>query len=178
MKDRTWELMQKHLEAGCYFMVSSQGLAPTEPALHAVARDLGCELPDEFIVHSTNKYGGLYVEVKEELWPRPEEFDVGPFWSFLYGLYTLNIADGIPDFMNLQANAREFQNDTEHKVIPFLKIIGDANVYCFDQRGVIVRWDHELNELEKEDKSFFEVLDLELGELATRKDQKLSQKDG
>jgi hypothetical protein len=175
MQDRTWELLQKRLESGCYYIVSSQDSAPTESDLRAVARDLGCELPEEFIVHSTNKYGGVYVEVKEELWPRPKELDVGPFWSFLYGLYTLNIADGVPDFMNLQKNAREFQNDTEHKVIPFLKIVGDADAYCFDQRGAIVHWDHELNELEKQDKSFFEVLDFELGELAIRKDRKLQQ---
>ena len=169
--------MQKHLESGFYYIVSSQASAPTETELRAVARELGCELPDEFIVHSTNKYGGQYVEVKEELWPRPKELDVRPFWSFLYGLYTFNVAADIPDFMNLQSHAREFQNETEHNVIPFLKVIADADVYCFDERGTIVRWNHELNELDRQDRSFFDVLDFELGELADRKDRKLAERD-
>lgn len=94
MQDRTWELLQKHLETGIYDVVSAQSSAPSESELRAVADELGCPLSDEFVVHSTNQYGGLCVEVKEELWPRAEAFEVGPFWSFLYGFYTFNIAEG------------------------------------------------------------------------------------
>lgn len=177
MLDRTWELMQKHLEADTYYIVSSQDSAPTAEALQAIAKSFGCELPRDFIAHSTNKYGGLYVEVKEELWPRPKELDVGPFWSFLYGLYTLNAAEGIPDFLNLEVHAGEFQEETGHKAIPFMKLIGDADAYCFNERGVVVRWDHETNELEEQGESFFEALDHELGELAERKDRKVAKKN-
>lgn len=177
MQDRTWELLQKHLETGVYDVVSAQSSAPSESELRAVADDLGSPLPDEFVVHSTSQYGGLCVEVKEELWPRAEAFEVGPFWSFLYGFYTFNIAEGIPDFMNLELFAREFQEETQLRAIPFLKIFGNADVYCFDENGQAVYWDHELNELQPQNKSFFEVLDYELGELVERKDLKLEQKE-
>jgi len=56
-----------------------------------------------------------------------------------------------------------------------MKVVSDANVYCFDQRGMVVRWDHELNEVERLDKSFFEVLEFELGELANRKELKIAE---
>lgn len=176
MSDRTWELMQKHLESGCYYIVSSQDSAPDAETLRGVFQSLGCPLPDEFLWHATNRYGGLYVEVNEDLWPRPKEFDVGPFWSFLYGLYTLNVADGIPDFMNLAEAATSFQDETGLTAVPFLKVIGDADVYCFDKKGTVVRWDHETNEIEPVGMSFFQVLDHELGELAARKDRKISGK--
>lgn len=175
MNDRTWELMQKHLDAEAFYIVSSQGSAPSEADLQRTASDLGCVFPDDFVAHSSNKYGGLYVEVREELWPRAKEFDVGPFWSFLYGLFTLNISEGIPEFMDLTANAREFQTETGLQAVPFMKIIGDADVYCFNTAGQITRYNHELSELELVDRSFFEVLDFELAELVSRRDRKLAQ---
>jgi hypothetical protein len=175
MNDLTWQLMQKHLDGESFFMVSSQDSAPSETQLRRAAADLGCVFPDEFVAHASNKYGGLYVEVKEELWPRAKQADVGPFWSFLYGLFTYNIADGIPEFMDLAANAREFQAETQLPAVPFLKIIGDADVYCFAANGQIARYDHELNELEMVDRTFFDLLDYELGELVDRKERKLAQ---
>jgi len=169
--------MQKHLESGVYDVVCAHDSAPEESDLRRVARELGCELPDEFVVHATNSHGGLYVEVKEELWPRAKAGDVGPFWTFLTGLYTYNIADGIPEFMDLRLSAVEFQEETSFTAIPFLKIIGDADVYCFTTGGQIVRWDHELNELTPQNRSFFDLLDFELGDLAERKDRKLAEQD-
>jgi hypothetical protein len=174
MNDRTWALMQKHLDAESFYMLSSHDSAPTPDALLAVFQELGCRAPEEFLEHATNRFGGLYVDVKEELWPRPKEFDVGPFWTFLYGLYTLNISEGIPEIMNLETRAREFQAETGLTAIPFLKIISDADVYCFTENGDIARWSHETNELAPEAKSFFELLDYELGELVDRRDRKLN----
>lgn len=176
MKDRTWELMQVHLDAESFSMMSSQDSAPNETKLRKIASGFGCILPDEFVAHSTNKYGGLYVEVKEELWPRPKEFDVGPFWSFLYGLFTYNIADEIPEFMDLARAAHEFQAETELKALPFMKIIGDVNVYCFDSVGQIVRYNHERNELEESEHSFFDFLSYELGALVNRKSKKVAER--
>jgi hypothetical protein len=118
MKDRTWEIMQKHLDSGCYDLVSAQDSAPSAAELQRVASALGCTFPEEFIVHSTNKYGGVCIAVKEELWSRPKPADVGPFWSFLYGLYTLNSVEGIPDFMDLLENGREFRQETSLPGVP------------------------------------------------------------
>jgi hypothetical protein len=157
--------------------VSSQDSAPSEDVLVDLFQRFGCSLPPDFLSHATNRYGGLYIEVKEEFWPRPKEFDVGPFWTFLYGLYTFNIANGIPEFMDLVIAAEGFEKDTGHQAIPFLKVISDADVYCFDKQGAVVRWNHETNDLEFANKSFYEVLDYELGELADRKNRKVAMKN-
>ena len=76
--------------------------------------------------------------------------------------------------MNLEIAAREFQDESGFKAVPCLGLLCDADVYCFDPEGRIVCWDHELNELETIDKTFFEVLDYELGELEARKDRKVA----
>jgi hypothetical protein len=166
--------MQKHLESGVYTIVSAQQSAPSRDAIRAFGREVGCKLPDEFVVHSSGDYGGLYVEVKEELWPRPKVGDVGPFWSFLYGLYTLNLAAGIPEYMDLRANTLEFRRNTGLSLVPCLKLIGSADRYCFDQAGNLGHWDHETNDFSPGKKSFFETLDYELGELRGRKERKCS----
>jgi hypothetical protein len=177
MTDRTFELIDKHLNPEDYELFASGEFPPSEDDLRAVARELGCELPPEFVAHSINQLGGLYVAVNENLWPRPEKFAVGPFWSFLYGLCTLSITAEIPDFMNLETQAKNFQKETGHTAIPILKIMSDPNVYCVEKQGAMVRWDHESNEFSSDGKTFFEILDFELGELADRKRRKFAKED-
>lgn len=172
MKDRTWEFLEKHLESGAYAIFSAQDSAPTCELLLAFGAEIGCDFPEDFLAHSCGRFGGLYVEVKEELWPRPKPYDVGPFWSFLYGLHTYDIADGIPDFMDLRANTTSFRSETGSLLVPCLKVIGDADIYCFDATGRVGRWDHETNEVAYRGESFFEILDRELGELQERKMRK------
>ena len=174
-RDRTWKLMQKHLESGVYTIFSAQKSAPSRDAIRDFGREVGCKFPDEFVVHSSGEYGGLYVEVSEALWPRPKVGDVGPFWSFLYGLYTLNLADGIPAYMDLRANTLEFRKSTGLSLVPCLKLIGSADRYCFDEAGHLGQWDHETNDFVRGEKSFFETLDYELGELRSRKDRKCKE---
>lgn len=77
--------------------------------------------------------------------------------------------------MNLEMAAIEFRSETGHQAVPFLKIVGDANVYCFIANGDIVRWDHETDEFEKIEKSFYDVLENEVRELKERKIKKTAQ---
>lgn len=37
--------------------------------------------------------GGFYMEVKEEVWPRAQPLEIGPAWSFWYGIIVYGIAD-------------------------------------------------------------------------------------
>lgn len=176
MLDRTWDLLSRHLEDDTYDVMSARENAPPAAQLQALAEELQCRFPDEFLAHASGRYGGVYVAVKEELWPRPREFDVGPFWTFLWGLCTFNDAEGIPDFMDLRAMTLQFRDDTGLPLVPFLKVFGDANRYCFDRDGNIVYWEHETNEATPTGKDFFQVLEEELVELRERKDKKLASR--
>jgi hypothetical protein len=172
--DQTKNILDKYLDEDFACFACGDD-APSEPVMVNLAARLGVQFPDEFIQHSTSEWGGIYIEVKEEVWPRPAPYEVGPFWSFLYAIFIYGTSAEIPDWMNLELAADDFRTDTGHQVVPFLKIIGDADVYCFDANGNIVRWDHETDEFEKINKSFFALLDDEVRKLKERKERKKSR---
>jgi hypothetical protein len=172
-RDQTKEILDRHLDKDFFCAVSDQG-APSSAELERLAAKHGCRLPSDFLAHSTGKFAGIYIEVKEAIWPRPNELDVGPFWSFLYAVFVYSASPDAPDWMNMEKRAEEFQAATGRSLIPCLEIVGDADIYLFDASGQIVRWDHETDELEAFDGSFFELLDHEVGELRQRKDQRVA----
>jgi len=131
--------------------------------------------PAEFAAHIRGQFPGIYVEVKEAVWPRPKLFDVGPFWSFLYGLHTFTAAASSEDWMRLDYVAEEFQKSTGHKCAPILRLVGDADMYCVDASGCIVRYDHETNLLSPQTIDFWALFEREVEELKKRKNQKIAQ---
>jgi len=149
--------------------------APAEKDVRAFEQIIGFGLPPEFVEFSTSPLGGVYIAVKEAIWSRPKAYAVGPFWSFLYGLHTMGFGKGIPEWMDIRIQTKKFKTDTGHNVVPFLKVIGDADVYCFDSRGETARWDHETDELKAQGKTFAEVLAYEVGELKDRKERKKAE---
>jgi hypothetical protein len=68
------------------FAVSCKGNEPSRDDVIEFERVVGFSLPEEFNQFTMSYLGGLYIEVKEELWPRPKLYDVGPFWSFMYAI--------------------------------------------------------------------------------------------
>ena len=170
-RDKTKKLLDKYLDED-FSCFACGNEAPSKQELADLAMRLEVQFPDEFIQHATSKWGGIYIEVKEAVWPRPKPYDVGSFWSFLYAIYVYGIGSEAPDWMNLELAANEFRMNTGHKEVPFLKIVGNANIYCFDTDSNIVRWDHETNEFEKIGNSFFAVLEDEIQNLRERKNKK------
>ena len=79
----------RHYDAKSFYVVACQGNEPSEADLAAFEASVGFRLPTEFRQFTMSPLGGLYIEVREELWPRPKGYDVGPFWSFLFGLKVL-----------------------------------------------------------------------------------------
>jgi hypothetical protein len=126
------------------------------------------------VAHVCGRFPGLFVEAKERVWPRPEEYDVGPFWTFLYGFHTYTSAPESSDWMRLDMAAKIFQADSGLAAAPVLRVVGDADLYCVDGKGDIVRFDHETNELKPVKMTFWQVLEHETSELRKRKDQKVA----
>jgi len=149
--------------------------APDEAVLRTFERELGFKLPDDFRDFSKSSLGGVYVEVKEDIWPRAEPFEAGPFWSFLYGLVVYGFAGDVPEWMDMRIQTEAFRRDTQSNYAPFFKVIGDVDLYCFGKDQSISRWEHETGEFARVDKAFVELLDFELGELRARKDRKKAE---
>jgi len=149
--------------------------APKHDIFNKFEKQYNIKLPTDFKDFSASPLGGLYIEVKEFVWPRPKPFDVGQFWSFLYGLAVFGFSFNIPEWMDICIQSNTFTKDVNESYIPFMKIVGDADLYCFNKKGLIYRWDHELDEFNKIDKSFIELLEYEIAELRNRKDKKIQE---
>lgn len=169
-KDKTQDLLNT-IWCEDYYIVAAGDGAPNVDDLESFAKQHGVKFPDEYIAHSINHFGGLYLEVTEDKWPRAKAGDVGPFWSFLYGITTYAFSDQAPDWMRIDIAAAEFL-EMGHAVVPILKIMGDADVYCVNEVGEIVRWSHEEDIFEPFSGSFFDLLSFELQELEERRIKK------
>ena len=176
-KDRTEDIINLIWDKDEYYLVAAGKDAPSKKQVMAVAAKYGVQLPADYIAHATGQWGSPYLEVREHLWPRHKEGDVGPFWSFLYGLFVYAYSEEAPDWMQISPAADEFVK-MGHKVLPILKVIGDADVYCFDSEGKIQRWMHEGDLFEPFEGSFFDLLEFEFKELDGRKKRKKAESGG
>jgi hypothetical protein len=164
-------LLDKHLDED--FSVFAAGDdAPSEEVVWSFEEALGYQLPDEFRDFSMSPLGGIYIEVKPEIWPPPKPFDSGPFWTFLRGMTVLSFASTAPDWMAIHLKAADFRERTGSSHTPFLKIAADADVYCFTSLGAIVRWNHETGGFDPVERTFLALFEYELERLRRRKDMK------
>jgi hypothetical protein len=173
-KDPFEAIIRRHVDDDFQMFAAGKD-APPIALVEAFERRVGFSLPSDFREYSTSKLGGIYLVVKEELWPRPKENQIGPFWTFLYGLMVYGFAKETPEMMDIRIQTGHFSEIMKGRYAPFLKVIGDADVYCFDENQSIRRFRHETGEMELVPKTFTEVLDFEATELRKRKDRKLSE---
>jgi hypothetical protein len=173
-KDQTEEIINLIWNRDAYYLVAAGKSAPSKKQLKELASHYGVVLPSDYLVHASGHWGGLYLEVREQFWPRHKAGDVGPFWSFLYGIFVHAYSNEAPEWMQIKNAADEFRA-MGHKVLPFLKVIGDADVYCFDATGRIKRWSHEGDVFQPYDGTFFDVLRYEFLELEARRKRKTAE---
>jgi hypothetical protein len=79
--------------------------------------------------------------------------------------------------MQLRVAGDKFR-EMGHQALPFLKVIGDADVYCFDAKGEIIRWSHEEDTFEPFGGGFFDLLRHEFLELEARRNRRISEQEG
>jgi hypothetical protein len=168
--DRTEEILGRHLDGDFRAFPMAEGKC-SRGQLQAIEKRFGVKYPEQFTAHVLGRFPGIYIEVKEELWPRPQPYAVGPFWSFLYALHTYTAAPGSESWMRLDVAAEEFMAQ-ELRVAPILRIVGDADVYCTTPEGMIVRLLHETGELEPVHSDFWTLFENQIQALRDRKIRK------
>lgn len=151
-----------------YYIVAAREGAPSKNDLKKFFKEKGIPLPKEYLAHTSNFWGSFYLEVNEDIWPRPAVGDVGPFWTFLYGMFVYTFSEEAPEWMNINVALNEFK-EMGHNVIPILKVIGDADVYCLNSDGKIVRYLHEEDIFEPYEGGFYDLLKYEVSELNERR---------
>ncbi|AEF84264.1 SMI1/KNR4 family protein [Treponema primitia ZAS-2] len=174
MEDKTIEYLNKYFDKD--FRVTP--MAPDKYTLNDIENieeTLGIKFPEEYKAHILGAFPGMYVEIIEKVWPRPKLYDVGPFWTFLYGIHTYSGSKNSEDWMRLEIIGKEFIEETEIKAVPVLKIIGNEDLYCVNEEGKIVQYNHEENIIEEINMNFWELLDKELMELKEGKEKKIKE---
>jgi hypothetical protein len=165
----------KSLNRKYYNIFTQKGYQPSENALISFEREIGFRLPFDFREYLLHEIGGLYLEVKEEFWPRPKAFDVGPSWSFYYAFRIYSLSSEAPDWMNIRKAVAELQKQGDYNLIPVLRLIGKLDLYCMNDDQQMVRYIHATGETYPASGTFFDVVLYEIDELEKRKTQKLSQ---
>lgn len=174
--DEVFAYFEKY-DTATFGVYACQGNEPSEADVEAFERTIGFPLPADFHEFTTSPLGGLYMEVREEVWPRPEQYSVGPFWTFLFGIAVFGIGQGIPEWLDIRVQYEEFKELSDGELVPFLKVMGDADQYCFTRSGAIVQWHHETGETEPVEITFPQLLMREIRALEERKDQMVNQRE-
>jgi len=133
MEDKTLEILRKYLDKDFSVSPMAENKSSIKD-IKEVEEKFKIKFPEEYVAHLLAENSdvlcerGIHIVVKEEIWARPKEFDVGPFWSFLYGIHTFTPRKESEDWMRLEIVGEEFINETGIKAVPILKVIGDANL--------------------------------------------------
>lgn len=127
-------------------LICAQGDDRPLPAhLNELEGLLGRPLPSDYRAFQ-EKYGALYIEVKEEVWPRAEAGVVGPFWTFNYGFAVLGLGHEVPDFLDVRYAMREMRHadpDRQSWLPVFRWFAGNGDCVCYDENDRLVEWRHD-----------------------------------
>jgi len=157
-----------------YELFAQKGNEPSAESVAEFEKTLGFSIPADLREYLLHPLGGLYLGVKEELWPRPKEFAVGPFWMACYGLLAYSLSAEAPPWMSMRAAWEDMKAAGYPELLPVLKIISDPDPYCLTRTGGLVIWRHEEpDEPETVTGGFFDALMGEIARLEERKNRLL-----
>src|ERR1051325_6672889 len=111
MSFRPIEEYFRNYDKKAYEVFSQQRAEPSIDDVTAFEKQIGFHFPDEFREFAVHPLGGLYMAVREELWPRAKAYDVGPFWSFLYGLMVYGFSVKAPEWLQISNAWRRLSDD-------------------------------------------------------------------
>jgi hypothetical protein len=89
-----------------------------------------------------------------------------------------SLAPKAPDWLKMDQAWRKMSEAGFPRFVPFLKLIGSADPYCFTHEGSIIIWRHETPDTPETIKeTFSQILMREIHELEDRKAKKLRGED-
>jgi len=114
------------------------------------------------------EFGSLILEVKEEIWKRPQEFDVLPSWKFGYGffVYGLSSDENFPNWLSYEEKYLEAQNyDATSLGQMFYKRSGNLYRAYFKDETITIEFDKYGEDREIFEGNFYDFLISEVDNL-------------
>lgn len=112
--------------------------AVTEERLAEFEQALDFRFPEPFRQFTLSPLGGLYIEVREELWPRPQAGDE-PGWRDQFGLKVFGLCAPIPEWLDLREEVLRLP-EQEADLIPIMALVGCESRFCYDLDGALLQW--------------------------------------
>lgn len=113
-------------------------------------------------------FGSLILEVKEEIWKRPQEFDVLPAWKFGYGFFVYGLSSDVnfPDWLSYDEKFAETENNNTTALGQlFYKRSGNLYRAYFKDDTITVEYDKYGEDREVFEGNFYDFLITEVDSL-------------
>jgi hypothetical protein len=130
---------------------------PTESVVTAFEQTIGFGLPQDYRAFALSGFGCLFVEVNESVWPRPKEGAIVPAWHLKYALHVYGLSADVPAFMDIRKQFAGFSKGGR-RIVPFLRLEGSLDHYCFTPEGGIVLWRSDTRDTKPVDLTFTALL--------------------
>lgn len=163
----------RSFDSSVYRVMAGGRNAVTEVRLAEFEKALDFRFPAPFREFTLSALGGLYIEVREEIWPRPAVSDERG-WRDHYGLKIFGLCAPIPEWLDLREEIMGLPEE-EGDLIPFMAVVGSDDRYCYDLDGTILRWSPD-GTRQPEALEFADLVMRELRELETRRGMLVEKK--
>ena len=162
--------MLDHFVPGIRITPAKGKQLPTSEILSNFESEIGWAFPKVFRDFQL-KYGAVYFEVDETIWPESKTGDVMPYWATNYGFIIYGFAKDVPDWMDIQRKYNQFKQ--EFPDLPFFMpvhrlVAGDRTYVGFDKDGTLVTALQHENRLEPMGRDFDSFVALEARDLKVR----------
>jgi hypothetical protein len=125
------------LPDGIYRVFTLSAAPATHEDLRELERQFGAPLPAEY-AKLLAAWGALVVEVVEDVWPRPQLYEVKPSWQFWYGFRVYGVGRQVPhDLSLLEAWSSELRSDG---LLPIVKRTAANFVHVLTRAGSVGTW--------------------------------------
>lgn len=150
--------------------------APTDGDVVGFEAELGFPLPGQVRELGQHQLGGLLIEAKDTVWPRPQRLAVGPAWSFQYGLQVYSLSDGAPDWLQMRLAREELLLDFPDRtdLVPVLKVTSDPAPWVSDEHGTLLKLYRDGLEPMGFEGGFYDLVLEEIRQLELRVQRKLA----
>lgn len=145
---------------------------PLKKDLDNLEADLQVALPKEYRRFQL-RHGAVMVAAADNVWPDAKLGKGGPYWTFLKGFMIFGLGQDCPDHMDIRAVTNGFHKEFPDlgKLVPFFAHNNTSDFFCFDDRGQVVLWSHDVpDEAEDQGVGFDEFVVAETKLLVLRKD--------
>ena len=143
--------------------------------IYAFEQEKSLTFPQEFKDFLTT-FGTMILEVNEDIWKRPEEFDILPAWKFGYGMFIYGLDQNFPDGNWLYYH--ETFDDELNGLMFYERTGGLIKAYLNQQGEIYIEKDpySDWTDMEKYTGNLFDFLIDEINELEQDYQQYISEK--